>query len=96
MVPLAPGRLETITGCFQISPISRATARATRSTDPPAGKGATIVTGFSGKLWAAAPALKNRAQPAVNRVRMLIPSSIGSLSDTGGGVYNPGTHRPLD
>src|SRR4051812_24735270 len=64
MLPPAPGRFETTTGCFQVSLMRWATARATRSTEPPAGKGAITVTGLSGKFCAnatgAAAASSNR------------------------------------
>src|SRR5690349_2077309 len=55
MFPPAPGRLSTITGCFQVSISFCPRARATVSTAPPAANGTTIRTGLAGYAWATAP-----------------------------------------
>src|SRR4029077_1547072 len=56
MLPPAPGRLSTSTGCFQASPSFWPSARATVSTAPPAANGTTIRTGLEGNDWAKARA----------------------------------------
>src|SRR5438067_4274210 len=48
MLPPAPGRLSTVTGCASASLIFGARSRAVLSTTPPAAKGTTIRIGFAG------------------------------------------------
>jgi hypothetical protein len=53
-VPVAPGLLSTTKGWPSVFCICCATARATVSVEPPAGKGTTTVTAFSGQFCAEA------------------------------------------
>src|SRR5664279_2719425 len=48
MLPPAPARLSTITGCFRISPSFGSNTRIKMSCPPPAAKGTTILIGLSG------------------------------------------------
>src|SRR5688572_28838479 len=55
MLPPAPGRLSTISGCFSRSSILLATRRVNTSNGPPAVEVAMIRTGLSGYVCAPAP-----------------------------------------
>jgi hypothetical protein len=48
MLPPAPARLMTTTGCFHSSLMRAASTRETGSTAPPAGNGTIMATCFSG------------------------------------------------
>src|SRR5690349_221610 len=71
MLPAAPGRLSTMTGCPHFSVSFSATRRGIRSALPPAGNGTTMRTGFAGHSCAWTAAVKNTAAAS----RSLMPSS---------------------
>jgi hypothetical protein len=48
MIPFAPGRFSTTTGCFHASLSFCATVRVMMSVAPPGGNGTTILTGLPG------------------------------------------------
>src|SRR5438105_751070 len=75
MVPPAPGRVSTTTGCFQSSVSCSARMRATVSAEPPAEKPETIFTVRDGKSCAAAASAK---AAAIAAIRARIMSSIGA------------------
>ena len=70
MVPVAPALFSTTKDCLSFSPSLGATARATWSVEPPAGKGTTRVTGLSGQAWADAEKAASAARASAMARRM--------------------------
>src|SRR4051812_38169869 len=87
MMPPAPPRLSTTTGCFHSSESARAVTREMRSSPPPGAAETTIVTGLRGKSCAetlAANRLEARATmiPKQHRIRFSV-----RVSPPGRGCY---------
>src|SRR5262245_51317649 len=68
MLPLAPVRFSTTTGCPHVSFSFGASTRAVRSLPPPAAKPTMILTGFAGYVCACASAVRvaNSTPPTIS------------------------------
>src|SRR3954465_5967923 len=82
MLPPAPGRLSTTTGCPQVSPSCLPSARDRRSAAPTGGNGTTMCTAFPGEDCA--PASAGAAPPAG-------PGALGGGGRQEGGEVNAQT-----
>src|SRR5688572_11717974 len=81
MLPPAPGRFSTGTGCFQISERRCETVRQTMSTAPPAGKGITMLTGLAGQVCGyALPQTAISEAPITTRFMSLFQAQLEALA----------------
>src|SRR5439155_25266571 len=72
MLPLAPGRFSTSTGCPRRIPSGSATTRALLSATPPGANGTMMRSGFAGQSCAAANDAANHRINAAETTRMLV------------------------
>src|SRR5438477_792363 len=81
MLPPAPGRLSTTTGCFQLAVIFSASMRAIRPPALPGGKGTTKRTGLAGYVCAAAapPSRSARNKTTTRGIGLLRAGILRSL-----------------
>src|SRR3954469_2147071 len=75
MVPLAPVRFSTVTGCLNASENCCASERAKLSTSPPGGRGESSRMGLAGYSCACVPQLNASNSETANEVRRDITGS---------------------
>src|SRR5512146_3135098 len=82
MLPEAPGRLSTMTGCPSAWVSLSATARARMSVDPPGAHGTMMWTGRSGHAAPAAVAKTRKSEARMRwKVFMGLPGEVSLSSD---------------